>query len=1063
MFCRYFILRPVLSSVIAIIMLIAGISAICFSPIEQYPNIVPPCITVTATFPGANSEAIATTIAAPIEDQMAGVAHMIYMQSSSANGNSIYTLNIYFEVGTDLGSVESDVLNRINTAMPQLPAPVQAQGVVVRMNNPDLFLVIPFFSKTGYPNEKYISNYVQRYIYPEIEQVAGIGVVYIHGQRAYAMRGILNTNKMNYYHVSTQDIVNAVQDQNNQYTVGFNAMEPMKGNQQFNFLINPPGYYKKVKQFKNIVIRADEKGIQVVRLDDVADVKLDAEAYVNYFYALYHNKTSQKVEVKPATALLVYLAPGANQIAVKEQINAALEESKKHMPEGIEYYYHYDSSQFVILSVEAVVSTLLVAFVLVFFVIMLFIQNIRGTIIPILAIPVAIIGTFAITYMLGFSINTMTLFGMVLAIGIVVDDAIVVLECVERIMSEKGCDAQTAAIAAMEEVASPIIAIVLVLNAVFVPVAFLGGFSGVLMKQFAVTIAVSVTLSGIIALTLTPTLCATFLDSKGEKDVTPHQNVFTRYLNQFFEKFNRGFEWFRNQYLSIVTWGMTHVKQLLLCWVGIVVAVLCLFLTIPTALIPLEDMGYFYNDMHVAPAGSMHYNLQEAHKIALETMKLPYVERVAILGGKDIADNSTTKTNTSTISVILKPYTQRPNVDQDVNAAIAKVTQLNQQNKAINALAFNQPPIRGMSPTGGVTFYLQARQPVTTKEIYKDSVKLVHYLAKNYPAVLAAKQFYEVDTPQLYVNVDAQKAYLYGVTYADIYNAMQSAFGNYYINYFTKWNDLYWVILQGDYRFRDNPEKLNTIYVKSKTGEMIPVGSLASMEYKNGPEVVTRLNDYTASQISVSPNKNKGYTQGDVMTAIRDAVPKTVGKKYSIQWFGPSYQENLAGNQSIIAISLGLTMVFLILSALYELWLLPSVVIFALPCALLGAAITLFIFQKPNDLYFQVSLLTLMGLSAKNVILIVEFALDEVRNHGVALQDAAISAAKARFRPIIMTSLAFIFGSVSLVMATGAGANAQHSVGLGIIGGMLGSTCLATLFVPLFFVLAMRKSEKPVK
>lgn len=1051
MFCRFFILRPVLSTVIALVILLAGTVAIYYSPIEQYPNIVPPSITVTATFPGANSDAIANAIAAPIEDQMSGVQDMLYMQSSSANGSNTYTLNIYFQIGTDLNSVEADVLNRINTAMPQLPEQVQQQGVTVRMASPDLFLVIPFYSEGGYPSDLYVSNYVQRYIYPLLEQVPGVGIVSISGQRAYAMRAILDPNKMNYYKVGYGDIVAAVKDQNAQYSIGMNAMEPMKGHEKFNFLINPTGYYKTVSQFKNVVIRATQNGVQVVKLKDVADVKLDAQSYSTYFYAMVKDKVSHKIEPKQITGVLISLAPGANQLEVKKEVDAALKEASKHMPAGIKYYYHYDSSVFVLSSIEAVITTLITAFVLVFLVILLFIQSIRGTIIPVLAIPVSIVGAFAGTYMLGFSINTMTLFGMVLAIGIVVDDAIVVLECVDRIMEEKKCDAKTAAIEAMQEVAAPIIAIVLVLNAVFIPVAFLGGFAGTLMQQFAVTIAISVTLSGIVALTLTPTLCAIFLKEKKEGES----------LGNKFKAFNNGFEWVKGKYLRGIEWGISNVKPMLFFWMLIILATAALFHHIPTALIPLEDMGYFYDDFHVTSAGSMDYTVTEAQKIGAEMMKLPYIQRVAILGGRDVADNNTTKTNTATISAILKPYDQRTGANQSVDAAITATTNINNANKNITGFAFNQPPIRGMSSTGGVTFYLQARQPVSEDKIYKDSVKLVNYLEKNYPSVLSAQQFYNVNTPQLYVHLNAEKAYLYGVTYTAVYNTLQSVFGNAYINYFSKWNDLYWVILQGDYRFRNLPEKLNTVYVKSNTGSMVPVGSLASIEYKNGPEVVTRLNDYLASQIVVNPNSKGGYTQGDIMNAIRDGVPKALGERYSIQWFGPAYQENIAGNQSIIAAGLGLTMVFLILAGLYELWGLPIVVILVLPCALLGAALTLFIFQKPNDIYFQISLLTLIGLSAKNVILILEFALEYLRKNNVSLAEAAVYAAEVRFRPIIMTSLAFIFGSVSLVMATGAGANAQHSVGSGIIGGMLGSTCLAVLFVPMFFVLAMKRKRSP--
>jgi multidrug efflux pump len=1047
MFSRFFILRPVLSTVIALIILLAGITAMMTSPIEQYPNITPPCISVTAVFPGANSEAIANAVAAPIEDNMSGVEHMIYMQSSSANGNSTYTLNIYFDVGTDLNAVEADVLNRISTAMPVLPYQVQQQGITLRQINPDLFLVIPFYSDTGAPDELFISNYVQRYIYPLIEQIPGIGVVNYQGQRAYAMRALLDTNKMSYYQVSTKDIVDSVLDQNAQYAIGQNAMAPMSGDQKYNFVINPPGYYQNISQLKKTVIRATQNGVQVVKLEDVADIKLDAEAYTSYFYFLKKGADPQ-FEPKFATALQLYLTPDANQIAVKNAVVQVLKDTEKFMPKGMKYYIHYDSSGFVLDSVKAVISTLLTAFALVFIVIVLFIQNFRGTIIPVLAIPVSIVGTFAFIYLFGFSINTMTLFGMVLAVGIVVDDAIIVLESVDRIMKETGMNSTDAAIATMKEVAAPIIAIVLVLNAVFVPVAFLGGFTGVLMKQFGLTIAVSVTLSGIVALTLTPMLCGLLMKNSPEE----------KKKNRFFQTFDNGLEHVRSGYLRVVTWTMNNMRLAWLSWLALCLGLVFMFFTVPTSLMPLEDMGYFYSKIQVTSAGSINYLITQSQKIAKAIMDLPYVEKVAILF-TDVADNSTNKTNTATLSVILKPSDQRPGKHHSIDDAIAAVNTINAQNKDIQSLTFNQPPIRGMSPTGGVTFYLQARQPNDVKKIYKDSVALNQYLKAHYPSVLSAEQFYDVDTPELYVDVDAQKTYLYGVTYADIFYALQAAYGNYYINYFTMWNDVYWVILQGDYRFRNAPERLDTIYAKAKDGSMVPLGSLVSFKYKTGPEVVTRINDFLASQIVVNPNTKAGYTEGDVMKAILDATPKVLGNQYSVTWFGPSYQEALAGNQSVIACSLGILMVFLILCGLYELWLLPSVVILVLPCALFGALLALFLLRMSNDLYFQISLLTLIGLSAKNAILIIEYALDKFKEDNVSLIEAAVYAAKVRFRPILMTSLAFIFGSVSLVVADGAGANAQHSVGTGIIGGMIGSTVLATLFVPLFFVCVMKKSK----
>ena len=649
MFCRFFILRPVLSMVISIVIVIAGLVAMATSPIEQYPNIVPPCLNISVTFPGANSETIANAVAAPIEDQMSGVPGMIYMQSSSANGSNSLSLNVYFQVGTDLKSIEADALNRINTAMPQLPVQVQNQGVTMRMKNPDLFLVIPFYSDNGNPDLLYISNYVQRYIYPLILQVPGVGVATILGQRAFSMRVWVDPNKMSYYNVGLKDIENAINDQNWPYAIGFNAMEPMLNDEQkYNFIINSQGYMTQESQFQDIVIRASESNAQVVRLKDVARVKLDAEQYYTYFEPYIKNSKTGAIEKHPAVGIAVYLVPGANQLAVKKHIHDTMNKVVKQLPKGIKYYYHYDSSEFVLLSIQAVVQTLFIAFLLVFFVVMLFIQNFKGTIIPVLAIPVAIIGAFAGTAALGFSINTLTLFGMVLAIGIVVDDAIVVLENVERLMREEGLDSIAAAIKCMEEVASPVIAVVCVLNAVFIPVAFLGGFSGVLMQQFAVTIAISTLLSGIVALTLTPVLCALMLKHQhGVRKTTFFPLIL---LNKFFAVFNHYFEIILAKYLAVVTYLIDNAKKGMIIWVLVLVAVVLSFIHIPTSLIPLEDMGYYYSTLHVNNAGSMAYNLNQVESVAANIMKLPGIKRVAVLGGIDVVDNTTaTKTNTQII------------------------------------------------------------------------------------------------------------------------------------------------------------------------------------------------------------------------------------------------------------------------------------------------------------------------------------------------------------------------------------------------------------------------------
>jgi hydrophobe/amphiphile efflux-1 (HAE1) family protein len=1064
MFCRFFILRPVLSMVISIIITIAGLVAMAVSPIEQYPNIVPPCLNISVPFPGANSETIANAVAAPIEDQMSGVAGMIYMQSSSQNGNNTLMLNVYFQTGTNLQFVEADALNRIQTAMPQLPTQVQQQGITMRMQNPDLFIVTPFYSETGTPDRLFIANYMQRYIYPLVEQIPGVGVAAIQGQRAYAIRIATDPNKLKYYGLDVHDIEKVVNDQNWPYAIGLNAMAPMAGPEKFNYLINSPGYMTNESQFQNLVIKASEKNAQVVRLKDVAHVSLDAEAYQTYFDIILRDPDTGKPKVYPAVGLKLYLVPGANQIQVRDEYNKLLSKMSSHMPTGIKYFNFYDSSEFVELSVQSVVSTLIIAFILVFFVVMLFIQNIKGTIIPVIAIPVAIIGTFAGTFALGFSINTLTLFGMVLAIGIVVDDAIVVLENVERLMADEGLNSVQASIKGMEQVAAPVIAVVCVLNAVFVPVAFLGGFSGVLMQQFAVTIAISVLLSGVVALTLTPTLCAIFLKNVHHGEEKPEPKfILLKWLNKFFDLFNKGFAKVQNAYMFVVTKIVDNTKKGLLIWCGVLIAVAVMFMKIPTGLIPLEDMGYFYNVDHVASGGSINYSVSETTKTAESIMEqIPYVKQVAILGGADIVDNGTVKTSVSTMSIILNDYDKRSE-SQDVNAAIKHVNEITRKNNNLRGLAFNQPPIRGMSPTGGVTFYLQAALPSinTPEQIKADSVKLVNYLQKNYPDVVGnAFQLYDVDTPEIDVNVDARKAYIYDVPFANIFNTLQSVFGTYYVNYFTMWNDLYWVIVQSDYQYRNRPELMNVVYAKSNKGDMVPLGSLVSFKYRNGAEVVTRMNDYLASQIVVNPNPITHASSGEVMTVIKEAVPKVLGPDYVIDWFGPSYQQNLAGNQSVIAFSLGLIMVFLILAALYEMWVLPIAIMMGLPFALFGAGLTLILFRMENDIYFQVSLLTLIGLSAKNAILIVEFAIESVRAENMSYREAAIHAARVRFRPIIMTSIAFILGAVPLATATGAGANSQHSVGFGIIGGMIGSTCIATLFIPAFFVICMNMSKK---
>ena len=1050
--------------------------AAIYSPIDQYPLIIPPVMNLTATFPAASSEAIANAVTAPIEDQITGTEGMIYMQSASQNGNNSASINIYFNVGTDLGIVEADTLNRaLQASIAYIPDQAKDQGIRIRKMIPDLFQVIPFYSDTGTPDPLYIANYVQRFIYPVIETIHGIGYVAILGQRSYAIRINVDPKKLAFYKIGIPEIIDKVRDQSSQYAIGQNAMPPTFGPEKSNFLLTTTGYFTDVHQFEDVVLRSNLSGknevkldnpdkaqapnftlsgnAQVVRLKDVAEVILDANNYNNYFVVHEMDEKTGKPKQYEAVSLQLYLVPGANQLEAKAKVKEAMDKIADYLPKGMKYFNHYDSSIFVYQAIHGVVETLLIAFLLVFMVVFLFIQNLKGTIIPILAIPVSVIGAFAGIYATGFNINTLSLFGLVLAIGIVVDDAIVVLENVERIMTTEKLNSFDATVKAMREVSAPVIAIVMVLNAVFVPVAFLGGFSGIMMQQFAVTIAISVVISGFVALTLTPTLCVIFLKDANEHG--EHEKA------KFFQMFDNGFAKLQGWYMTAVVWIIDHAKFGLTVWAIVTAITITMFIRIPTSLIPLEDMGYYYDVLHVNPGGALKYSVDEANKIAEKMVeRIPYIKRAVVMGSTDIVDNSTQKTSTSTIMTVLKDEDDRDMVHQTVDTAIAESTRINDENKNVNGYAFNQPPIRGLSPSGGVTFYLQATQPVSIQEVHDDSVKLVKYLEEHYPAIKRASQFYEVETPELRVDVDAAKAYYYNVDVKDAYNSLQGVFGLYYINFFTKWADIFWVEITGQYDFRKNPELLNTVYIKSKDGQMVPAGNIVKLTEVTGPDVVTRLNDFLASQIVVDPDSANGHYQGEIMDIIKEAVPKVLGTRYAYKWFGLSFQQEIAGNQIAVALSLGLITVFLILAALFEMWVLPIAIVMGLPFALFGAASVLLGYKMPNDLYFQVSLLTLIGLSAKNAILIVEFAIEAVRKEGMGLREAAIHAASLRFRPIVMTSIAFILGAVPLVTANGAGAHAQNSVGAGIVGGMLGSTCIAVLFVPMFFVVMMGLSKE---
>ena len=1022
-FSQFFINRPIFAGVISIIITLAGLIASQVLPVAQYPEIAPPTVVINASYPGASAETLARTVAAPIEEQLSGVENLSYFSSTAAT-NGTLTIACTFEVGSNADKAVIDVNNRVAIALPRLPDVVRQTGVVAQKRSTDILLVISLSSNDPRYDTLYLSNYATINVLDEIKRIPGVADVNIFGARDYSMRIWLDPAKMAQLGVTATDVAGAISAQNYQYAAGKIGAEPAPAGQSLVYTVTARGRLEEPADFGNIVLRSSGPG-GALRIRDVARIELGAVSYDAF----------TDLDGRPTIGIPVYLQSGANALKVATAVRAGIARLSQSFPEGVTQIIPFDTTRFVEQSIHEVVITLTLAAFLVLLVVFVFLQSWRATLIPMIAVPVSLIGAFAGLFVFGFTLNTLTLFAVVLATGIVVDDAIVVLENVERLMAEKKLSPKDAAIESMREVTGAIVAIELVLVSVFVPVAFLGGLAGKLYQQFAVTVATAVTISGVVALTLTPAMCALLLKPQHLE-------------NRLFQPFNRAFAGLTRFYLACVRAVARHRVIALLTFAAILGIDALLFRTVPGGFVPPEDQGYIIGSLTL-PDGA---TLQRTREVGAAVQKIllahPAVEHVFVVNGFDVIAGAN-KTNAATIFIPLKLWDERKATADDVaKYAIAQGASLPQG----MVLAFNPAAIRGLGTAGGFEVYLQDRADADPQKLYQSLQQFLSELRKR-PELTGIASFYRPTSPQLYLDVDREKTVALGVPIKDVFDALQATMGVLYVNDFNKFGHTYRVQLQAEGQYRAKAEDLGNVYVRSASGDMIPVKALISMKNVVGPEQLERYNGFLAAK--VLGNSAPGVSSGQAIAAVEDVGAKTLPSGYTIAWTGQAFQEKRVGTQAIIAFTFAIIMVFLILSANYERWSLPAAVLLAVPFGLLGALGAVFLRNFSNDVYFQIGLLVLIGLAAKNSILIVEFAAQE-QAKGLSPIDAALEAARLRFRPIVMTSLAFVLGVVPLVLATGAGAAARRSMGTGVFGGMLVATFIATIFIPMFFVLLTR-------
>ncbi|SOZ57510.1 component of acridine efflux pump, similar to acrB (RND family) [Cupriavidus taiwanensis] len=1032
---HFFIDRPIFASVLSIIITVGGLVALTKLPIAQFPDITPPSITVTTRYPGASAEVVAQNVAAPIEQQVNGADRMMYMNSTSSSTGDL-TLTTYFEIGTDPELAQVDVQNRVNLALPTLPDAVTAQGVSVQKRSSAFMMVIAIYSPDNSYNQTFVGNYANIYVLDALKRIPGANQSSIFGSPDYAMRVWLRPDRMASLGITTEDVKNAVANQNQQFSAGRIGQSPTTGPVQQTFPIATKGRMTEPAEFDNMILRAQSGDAALVRLKDIGRAELGSKDYS--LRSRYNGKT--------ATLLAVYQQPGANALDVAKQVRSTLAELKKSFPPGLEYEVALDTTEFVQESIDEVVHTLRDAVILVILVVFLFLQSLRATLVPILAVPVSIIGAFVGMSAFGFSVNMLTLFGMVLAIGIVVDDAIVVIENVERNMTEFNLPPKEAAKKAMDEVSGPVVAIVLVLLAVFIPVAFLSGITGQLYKQFAITIAVSVVLSGVVALTLSPAMAAILLKPGQHK-----KNRFFTWFNNSFDRLVAGYD----KSLQIVIRRTVMSIAIILAMVAVSVV---MFMRIPTSFLPVEDQGYLFGAVVMPDAASLDRTQSLSTRAETWFAKQPGVSSVASVDGFSLID-SQNKANAGTLFVTLKGFHDR-GPGQTAAELMQKAHQEFSRYQDGVVIPLNPPSIPGLGTTGGFEFWLQSTADGTYQQL---ELKVHEFIAKarQRPELSGVNSTINSRSRQFLVEVDRERSETQGVPVENVYSALQTMFGSLYVSQFPKNSRLFQVILQAEPEFRSRPEDLDKVYVRNHNGDMVPIKAVTTTKYVPGADIVTRFNNFPAAK--VMGDAAPGYSSGEAIKAMEEVAQEVLGQGYAYAWSGQAYEEKTAGSTAVYVFAFALLMVFLILAAQYEKWSLPLGVLLAVPFALFGALLGILMRGMENDVYFQIGLTVLIALAAKNAILIFEFAVEMREKEGLSAYDAAIHASKLRLRPIIMTSLAFILGCVPLAIASGASAASRQSLGTGVIGGMLGATVIALFFIPMFFWGLERLSERKPK
>ncbi|HAT1772340.1 TPA: multidrug efflux RND transporter permease subunit [Legionella pneumophila] len=1045
MISKFFIERPVLANVIALFIVFIGIIAIAVLPVSQYPAIVPPTIQVTTSYPGADAKTLINTVALPIEQQVNGVEDMLYMQSTSTSGGT-YTLIVTFAIGTDLNYAQVLVQNRVQAAMAQLPESVQKQGVVVQQKSTAILQFITLTSKNNEYDGVFLDSYATINMQDELSRLPGVGNVVVFGSGSYAMRVWLDPKKMLAFSLNPSDVLNAISYQNKEVSAGQLGAPPTVGKQAYQFTVNVPGQLSDPKEFENIIIKTidtspDEissasSSAQVVRIRDVGRVELGSESY---------NQLAN-LNGKPTAAIGIFQLPGANALDVAKEVRKAVAKMAKQFPPGLEYSIPFDTTVFVKASIEEVYKTLFEAGILVLIVIVVFLQNFRASLVPATTVPVTIIGTFFAMLLLGYSINLLTLFALVLAIGIVVDDAIVIVEGVTQHI-EKGLSPKESAILAMKELFGPIIGITLVLMAVFVPAGFMPGLTGSMYAQFALVIAATAFISAINAMTLKPTQCALWLKAP---DTSKPKNIF-------FQAFDRIYNPIESAYVGFID-RLVH-RSGKVCLIGIILVACAIYgLTrIPTGFIPMEDQGYLMLSIQLPDGASLGRTDEVVSRLAKKASEVGGVDNVIAIDGISLLDNNSLLPNAGVIYVIFKDWSVRGK-SENLRALYTKFNAMAKETLDAKVLVVVPPPIQGLGMSGGFQMQVELQDGTFDYRKLQQATDQMINTGHQYPQLQNLMTTFRASVPQVSAPINRTKAESLGVRVADAFDTLQTYLGSSYVNLFTKFGQVFPVYVQADASSRISSEDLRNYYVRNQSGSMVPLGTLTDVGPTVGPSIISLYNLYPSSNINGVAAR--GYSSGQGIQVMEELAKEQLPPGISYEWTSTAYQEKVAGNLSYFIFALSLVLVYLILSGQYENWLIPSAIILSVPLTLVGTVLALGSLGMDNNMYTQIGLLLLIALATKNAILIVEVAREQREIHNKSVIEAAVIGAKTRFRPILMTSFAFIMGVMPLVFATGAGANSRRSIGIAVSSGMLASTCLAVVFVPVFYVLLQTWQDK---